>query len=187
MVRLRGRQSGPRPRVTGAAEAPMASRVATRPRARAHFPARPRARRVRARVGMQAPGKTKAKAEAKAEGAFSDGVAKAMLATYDPTKNKKIVYGVFQQEVDPAVLADTSDETLEARSAARAAAADQLVNIGAEERTRRTRVGAVMSVATVALGAALFGAEMSPVVKAGAMYFPIALSLGFLESGAKGL
>ena len=161
----------------------MASRVATRSRVRAHFPARPRARRVRARVGMQAPGKTKAKAE----GAFSDGVAKAMLSTYDPTKNKKIVYGVFQQEVDPAVLADTSDETLEARSAARAAAADQLVNIGAEERTRRTRVGAVMSVATVALGAALFGAEMSPVVKAGAMYFPIALSLGFLESGAKGL
>ena len=56
-----------------------------------------------------------------------------------------------------------------------------------EERERRTLAGGVLSVVTLALGVGLFGADMSPVLKAGVMYLPIALSTGFLASGATGL
>jgi len=110
-----------------------------------------------------------------------------MRQLYDPRAQKRIVFGVFQQDVDPAELADTSADTLAQRAAARAEAARNLTNIDVPERQRRYALGGVMSVVTLGLAYVLWGQDLSPAAKSAALLGPTFLSMGFLASGRFGL
>jgi len=110
-----------------------------------------------------------------------------MRKMYDPRAQKRIVFGVFQRDVDPAELADTSAGTQAKRAALRAEAAQSLTNIDMPERQRRYAAGAVMSAATLGLAYVLWGQDLSPVAKSAALLGPTFLSLGFLASGRSGL
>ena len=95
---------------------------------------------------------------------------------------KKIQFGVLQADVNAEDIPD--DQT---RAALREVATRELVNIDDEERARRTLVGKVSgAIAAVSyFGALYLGLDFVP--RTAVTYFPLALSLGFLESGKQGL
>ena len=95
---------------------------------------------------------------------------------------KRVQWGVFQGDVKEEDVPDAGT-----RAALREIAARELVNIDDEERARRTTVGKVGGVvAAVSYFAAVYlGLDIVP--RTALTYFPLALSLGFLESGKQGL
>lgn len=95
---------------------------------------------------------------------------------------KKIQWGVLQADVEEEDIPD--DQT---RAALREVATRELVNIDDDERARRTLVGKVSGVIAAAsyFGALYLGLDFVP--RTAITYFPLALSIGFLESGKQGL
>lgn len=95
---------------------------------------------------------------------------------------KRVQWGVFQGDVKEQDVPDAGT-----RAALREIAARELVNIDDEERARRTTVGKVGGVvAAVSYFAAVYlGLDIVP--RTALTYFPLALSLGFLQSGKQGL
>lgn len=97
-------------------------------------------------------------------------------------EGKSIVWGVFQRDLDDGKIPD-----VEERESRRAAAAKELTNIDSEERDRRRTAGNVGAVLSAALYAGLLYKEASPITLSLAMFFPVALSWGFLDSARTGL
>merc|ERR1719231_178695 len=118
---------------------------------------------------------------AKAQEALADPVRAVFQTLYAPGQQRKIAWGVFQQPVDPSTV--PSDEE---RARWRATAAEQLVNIDAEERERRRTAGLAMGAFTVVLGAALLSWHV-PAAARLAISPPLFLSVGYLASWREGL
>lgn len=95
---------------------------------------------------------------------------------------KSISWGVFQKDVDESEIPDKKE-----RESRKEAAAVALVNIDGQERSRRKTAGTVGAVISTILYGVLITAHVGPLTLGGAMYMPVAFSLGFLESGRKGL
>ena len=95
---------------------------------------------------------------------------------------KRIEWGIFQADVSEDDIPDANT-----RTALREIASRDLVNIDDMERARRTTVGKVsgMVAALSYFGALYFGFDIF--LRTAITYFPLALSLGFLESGKQGL
>ena len=95
---------------------------------------------------------------------------------------KSIKWGVLQEDVKNEDIPDEST-----RSMLRKVAEKDLVNIDSSERSRRTLVGKVSGAIAVVsyIGSLYFGLETLP--RAAITYLPVALSVGFLESGKQGL
>lgn len=94
---------------------------------------------------------------------------------------KKIMFGLFTQDVDPAGVPSEEE-----RGRLREQAASELAVISAEERQRRTMVGYVGGAATAALAASLLVACAPPTARA-ALIVPIWLFMGYVDSGKTGL
>ena len=82
---------------------------------------------------------------------------------------------------------DESEADTAAACSSKEAAAVALVNIDGQERSRRKTAGTVGAVISTILYGVLITAHVGPLTLGGAMYMPVAFSLGFLESGRKGL
>lgn len=95
---------------------------------------------------------------------------------------KSVVFGVFQQEPD-LDKAGTEKE----RKAKRDLAAQKLVNIDDTERNRRKLIGQATAVLTSVIYGATFYFHAGIVARAASIYLPLAFSVGFYESGKKGL
>jgi hypothetical protein len=108
-------------------------------------------------------------------------VARAAIETQFKV-GKSVQWGVLQADVASEEIPD--DATRKAR---REQASNDLVNIDVEERARRTLVGKVSgALAAVSyLTSLYFSLELIP--RALITYFPLAISVGFLESGKQGL
>eukprot|EP00963_Diacronema_lutheri_P007078 scaffold625_cov324-Pavlova_lutheri.AAC.112 len=100
---------------------------------------------------------------------------------FSPGSNKKIVYGVFQQDVDASNVPDEDERRKRIEKATQ-----ELTNIDLDERGRRMKVGQVGLASTVVLAAALLVTGVPNYWRA-AIYFPLSLSLGFIDSGRTGL
>lgn len=111
----------------------------------------------------------------------TDPVARLFRTLFPPNAGKSIAFGVFQRDVDAAAV-PSDDERAELRRVA----AEELTNIGAEERDRRRLAGAACSAATAALGAALLAAH-APAAARLALFAPVYVSSGFLASSETGL
>lgn len=113
--------------------------------------------------------------------ASSDPLAAMFKVLFAPGKGRKIAWGVFQQEIDPASV--PSDEE---RASRREAAEEMLVNIDGDERSRRLKAGLAMSAATVALAVGLLAGH-APLATRFAVAPPLFLAVGFLASAQQGL
>lgn len=100
---------------------------------------------------------------------------------FAPGSNKKIVYGVFQQDVDTKNVPEEEERKKRIEKATK-----ELTNIDQDERGRRMKVGQVGLASTVVLAAALL-VTGAPYYWRAAIYFPLSLSLGFIDSGRTGL
>ncbi|GMH44175.1 hypothetical protein BSKO_12109 [Bryopsis sp. KO-2023] len=113
---------------------------------------------------------------------------------YVPDSGKKIVYGMFQEDVQVPRAPDGSEQTLDqyleiskdARSELRKKAAEELVVIDQAERDRRVLLG------SIGLGVALVVDIALVVNKAGFFprllsYFPLAFGLSFFAAGKAGM
>ena len=136
---------------------------------------------------------------AKAQEALADPVRAVFQTLYAPGQQRKIAWGVFQQPVDPStvpsdearlrqtyartsppppLLPPTRPCATQERARRRATAAEQLVNIDAEERERRKTAGLAMGAVTGVLGAALLGWH-APAAARLAISPPLFLSVGY--------
>ena len=95
---------------------------------------------------------------------------------------KSVQWGVLQADVDEAKVPD--DNT---RATLRDVASRELVNIDDKERARRTLVGKASGLLTVLSFAASLHYHLDIIPRTIAIYLPLSLSLGFLESGKQGL
>ena len=95
---------------------------------------------------------------------------------------KSVVFGVFQQEPDLGKAGDEKE-----RKAKRELATRQLVNIDDTERNRRKLIGQATAVLTTVIYGATFYFHSGIVARAASIYLPLAFSVGFYESGKKGL
>jgi hypothetical protein len=100
-------------------------------------------------------------------------------AMFEP--GRRVVYGVFTEAVEAASIPDEAERTRR-----REAAAETLTNIDDAERERRRTVGQVGLAVTgmAASGMLLFRA--GPAARA-TLFFPLAFSLGYIESANTGL
>jgi len=103
-------------------------------------------------------------------------------------EGKKITWGVIAQDIDAADVGNVSEEEALQR---RKVAAEKLVNIDAEERARRDKVGSIVMIFAV-----VYAAYISIVVDAGDVaghfmrfsVFPFAaLGYGYKQSAKEGL
>lgn len=101
-------------------------------------------------------------------------------------EGRRVKWGVLSEEVDEASLATGADADA-ARAALRAEAAASLTNIDAAERERRKLAGSAGAALTLALGAAMVGPLHAGATARLAIFFPAALSFGYLESSRAGL
>eukprot|EP00242_Pyramimonas_sp_CCMP2087_P015767 CAMPEP_0198209772 /NCGR_PEP_ID=MMETSP1445-20131203/17721_1 /TAXON_ID=36898 /ORGANISM="Pyramimonas sp., Strain CCMP2087" /LENGTH=85 /DNA_ID=CAMNT_0043883651 /DNA_START=398 /DNA_END=655 /DNA_ORIENTATION=+ len=83
-------------------------------------------------------------------------------------------------------FAEYLDDTQDERAAKRAAAAEELQNIDGDERGRRGKIGAGLSVVTAALVFGMVAGGVEGAARA-PIFFPIYFSLGFLGSAKTGL
>eukprot|EP00746_Dinoflagellata_sp_MGD_P076392 gnl/MRDRNA2_/MRDRNA2_30769_c0_seq1.p1 gnl/MRDRNA2_/MRDRNA2_30769_c0~~gnl/MRDRNA2_/MRDRNA2_30769_c0_seq1.p1 ORF type:complete len:243 (+),score=39.06 gnl/MRDRNA2_/MRDRNA2_30769_c0_seq1:142-870(+) len=97
-------------------------------------------------------------------------------------EGKSVVWGVFQQDLDEGSVPDSKE-----RASRRAAAAKALTNIDSVERDRRKVAGTAGAALSAVLYAGLLYNKASTAAVALGMFFPVALSLGFLESARTGL
>jgi hypothetical protein len=96
---------------------------------------------------------------------------------------KSIQWGVLQKDVEDSAIPSEKE-----RKERRATAAKELVNIDDKERTRRKTAGLVgTAFSTVLYSGLLLAGKTSFFTLASVMYIPVAFSLGFFESGRKGL
>lgn len=95
---------------------------------------------------------------------------------------KKIVFGVFQQDVDSSSIPSAAEQArLEAN------AATKLVNIDDAERARRRSVGLVAGGVAAAVYAAMLSFHVTLIPRFIGLYLPLAVSAGFLKSAEEGL
>jgi len=95
---------------------------------------------------------------------------------------KKIVWGVFKQEVDAAALPTASES-----AARREAAAAALTNIDDEERERRRLAGYAFGAGVAVLAVALPALDIPLPNRFAAELFPVFLAFGFTRSADAGL
>ena len=95
---------------------------------------------------------------------------------------KEVTYGIFQQDVDPGKV-----PSQEERWQFREQATQGLFNIGLKERERRALVGKLGVVATSLLLVVMSFYHVPLQNKCLGLYFPLALTYGFLESAREGL
>ena len=100
-------------------------------------------------------------------------------------EGRRIKFGVLSEPVDEAALDDGADAE-RARAELRAEAAASLTNIDDAERGRRTAVGYAAAVVTTGVAAGMIAAHAGPAPRL-ALFFPAALSFGYIESGRVGL
>lgn len=106
----------------------------------------------------------------------------SMFSTlYGSREGKRIVWGVFQTSVGESTVPSAPVQL-----ARREAAAQDLVNIDADERTRRRVAGVVLGAFTLALGIFLSGSHVDTFTKL-AIGPPLFLSVGFYASAREGL
>ena len=133
--------------------------------------ARSRPRALRASGEFENPNPIAQKAIESAPSGFKEG--------------RRIKFGVLSEPVDEAAI-DRSAGAERARAALRAEAAASLTNIDDAERGRRTAVGYAAAVVTAGVAAAMIAAHAGPAPRL-ALFFPAALSFGYIESGRVGL
>ena len=100
-------------------------------------------------------------------------------------EGRRIKFGVLSEPVDAAAI-DRSADAERARAELRAEAATSLTNIDDAERGRRTAVGYAAAVVTTGVAAGMIAAHAGPAPRL-ALFFPAALSFGYIESGRVGL
>ena len=97
-------------------------------------------------------------------------------------EGKSIAWGVLQRDLDEADVPNKKEREKRKKEAAK-----ELVNIDSNERNRRKIAGSVGAVFSTVLYGVLVTTKVSTITLGLSMYFPVALSLGFIESGRKGL
>lgn len=97
-------------------------------------------------------------------------------------EGKSIAWGVLQRDLDESKIPD-----LQERKKLRAQASKELVNIDNAERNRRKLAGSIGAVISTVLYGVLVTTKVSTMTLGLSMYVPVAFSLGFIESGRKGL
>lgn len=95
---------------------------------------------------------------------------------------KKIVFGVFQQDVDLNNVPSAAEQARLAEKAAKS-----LVNIDDAERGRRRSVGLVAGGVAAAVYAAMLSFHVAVIPRFIGLYLPLAVSAGFLKSSQEGL
>lgn len=111
----------------------------------------------------------------------ADPIAQAFSMLFSGGSGKEIFFGVLQRDVDPASV--PSDEQ---RQKLREAAANDLINIGDDERERRRVAGTAMGGVTLALATGLLVSHAAPLARL-AIAPPLFLSYGYLRSAQTGL
>lgn len=97
-------------------------------------------------------------------------------------EGKKITFGVFQTDVDPAQVPDAL-----ARKRLVAEASSSLNNIDRAERGRRRLVGVGAAAASTAIYSAMLYFNVGFIGRLVGLYLPVSLSAGFLKSAQEGL
>ena len=136
----------------------------------------------------------RSKADEAAGEAFDDPMASQFKTMYRPGQGKQITWGIFQTDVPTPKKANGENMSFAEFAAAdsaerqqlRATAAQELTNIGAEERGRRYKAGVFFGALAVALGVFQVSTGAPPLQRA-AMALPLFFTLGFTGSGATGL
>lgn len=104
----------------------------------------------------------------------------AIKTQFTPGSGKKITWGVLTDEVTGPLPSEAEQSRL------RAVAAEKLVNIDADERTRRRTVGQLAYIFTFVLGTAMIFYPVPAVARLG-LFVPLSLAQGFTASADKGL
>jgi hypothetical protein len=97
-------------------------------------------------------------------------------------EGKKITFGVFQTDVDPAQVPDAP-----ARERLVAEASSSLNNIDQAERSRRRLVGVGAAAASTAIYSAMLYFNVGFIGRLVGLYLPVSISAGFLKSAQEGL
>jgi len=153
------------------------------------------AARAPPRRGAVAMSDTQAAANAKAAAAMSNTQAAAPAVVVPALEEslpgqvisamfpagKRVVNGVFTEDVDPSSVPDEVE-----RERRRSLAATAKQNIDAAERERRQLIGQAGAICTVLYAGGLLAVGAGPAARA-TVFFPLALSVGFLESASSGL
>ena len=95
---------------------------------------------------------------------------------------KSIKYGVLQSDLDPSEIPSEGE-----RSSRREQAARELVNIDGAERSRRRTIGYFSTVLTGVIYSTNLYFHAPFLLRVASLYFPVALSAGFLKSADEGL
>mmetsp|Transcript_9463 Transcript_9463/g.17774 ORF Transcript_9463/g.17774 Transcript_9463/m.17774 type:complete len:179 (-) Transcript_9463:831-1367(-) len=143
---------------------------------------------MRSRCGMQARSLAlSARANADSD-PFDTDMAKAMEKQYGFGQGKRVHWGVLTRDADQDELNDQSPETQQRRATLRELAATEMVNIDNDERARRKVIAGFAGLVALVVATGLTVGEVNnPLIRGGAMYLPLAISIGFYGSGQQGL
>jgi hypothetical protein len=108
-------------------------------------------------------------------------VARVFSTLFPSGKSRRIVWGVFQQQVDAAAVPDADE-----RARRREVAAAQLVNIDADERDRRKQAGLGFLGVSIAVAGTLLATDAGVAARL-AVAPPLFLAVGLLASWREGL
>ena len=97
-------------------------------------------------------------------------------------EGKSIAWGVLQRDLDESDIPNDKEREKRKKEASK-----ELINIDSNERNRRKIAGSIGAVFSTILYGVLVTTKVSAITLGLSIYFPIALSLGFIESGRKGL
>ena len=115
-------------------------------------------------------------------GAFDDALADVFKQLYPSGGVKRIMWGIFKEDVDASSVTTTEEE----QAALRDEASASLTNIDADERARRGTAGTAFGIACAILAAVQLATGAPPAQRA-IMAVPLFLGLGFKGSEATGL